>query len=249
MERGAGEVVGAGFATTRWTLVGDLRSDDESVRRAAGERLASVYWPAVYAAARRLAHTRDEAADLTQGFFAEVVLGRRLFLEADPARGRLRSLVLAALRRYATDQWRRGRARAKTVPLGDFDREEGLGVEGGAGEAFDRRWVLSLVEEALRRCEAHFAAGKPGHWALFEARVVRPAVGGCPAGDLCEEARALGFSSAPAAAAAVQTVKRRLEAVLREVVAETLTNGADAEEEYRLVRALLEGPAGRPASG
>jgi hypothetical protein len=200
----------------------------------------------VYACARKLVRTRDEAADLTQGFFVEVVLGRQLFERAEVGQGRLRGLLRASLKRYATDQWRRAaaRGRGRTVPLGELDREDSLGIEGDSERVFDRRWALAMFEEALRRCEGHFVGGaraKPGHWRLFEARVLRPALHGGAMRPLAEDAAPLGFASSAEAAAAVQTVKRRFDAVFREVVGETVASETDLEDEYRLIRSLIEG--------
>lgn len=233
------------FSSTQWTVLEGLRAEDESVRRAAAERLAKVYWPPVYAYARRLVRTRDDAAELTQGFFAEVVMGRRLFERADPAQGKLRGLLCAALRHYASDQWRKSRlsARERPLPIDGLGREESLIVDPDPQSAFDRRWALALFEEALRRCEDHFArAGKRGHWRAFELRVLRPATHATNALSCEDAAAACGFPTAAAAAAAVQTVKRRLDALFREVVGETLDSPDDLPEEYRLVRSLLDEP-------
>lgn len=196
-----------------------------------------------------MTRSRDEAAELTQAFFVEVVIGRRLFERADAAQGRLRGLLRSALKHFATDQWRRAavRGRGSIVPLGELDREDGLAIGGDSGGAFDRRWALVLFEESMRRCEAHFTGGgnpRLGHWRLFEARVVRPAVQGCEIRPLGEDAAACGFGSAGEAAAAVQTVKRRFGAIFREVVGETVGDLSDLDEEYWLIRSLIADSSG-----
>jgi len=48
-----------------------------------------------------------EAEELTQSFFAEVVLKRELFERAEAERGRLRSLILRSLSNFLADQIRR----------------------------------------------------------------------------------------------------------------------------------------------
>lgn len=86
-----------------------------------------------------------------------------------------------------------------------------------------------------RRCETHFeSAERAGHWRLFEARVVRES----PV-PLVEAAATFGFASAALAAAAVQTVKRRLDAILREVVAETARDEGEAGLEFEQVVSML----------
>lgn len=238
------EQTDAAFATTHWTALDGLRAEDESVRCAAAARIAEAYWPPVYAAARRLTRSRDEAAELTQGFFAEVVLGRGLFEQADRERGTLRSLIRSSLKRYTTDQWRRSRSRGggRSLPLGELDREDALRIEGDSEGVFDRRWALALFEEAIRRCGAHFSgSGRSNHWRLFEARVLHPAVHGGGVRPLAEQAAECGFGSGAEAAAAVQTVKRRLDAIFREVVGETISEPDELDGEYRAVRRLIEG--------
>lgn len=231
------EQSGASFVTTCWTLIDRVRSEDEETRRAAAEECARLYWPPVYACARRLTRTRDEALDLTQAFFADVVLARGLFERADQTAGSARSLVRAALKRFATDQWRRGQARGKGLQVSGeaIEREESLARDEDPGTAFDRRWALSMFEEAMRRCETHFEnAGRAQHWRLFEARVVRES----PV-PLSEAASTFGFESAALAAAAVQTVKRRLDAILRDVVAETARDQREATSEFEQVVSML----------
>ncbi len=62
------------------------------------------------------------AEDLTQGFFHEVVLNRRLIQRADPAKGRFFTFLLHALKQYLVDDMRRQSVRRniprdKLVPL------------------------------------------------------------------------------------------------------------------------------------
>ncbi|MHC4414897.1 MAG: hypothetical protein ACYS0G_06410 [Planctomycetota bacterium] len=107
---------------------------------------------------------------------------------------------------------------------------------------FERRWAMGLFHEALRRCEEHFRGGaRRAHWELFEARVLLPSVNEIAPPALAELAAPAGFKSPALAAAAVQTVKRRMEAVLREVVVETVEPGADVDAELAEVRRFLCG--------
>ncbi|MCL4220188.1 MAG: hypothetical protein KJZ65_02340 [Phycisphaerales bacterium] len=238
------EQANASFATTQWTLLQQLKEGDEGVRRAAAERIAQAYWPPVYASALRLTHSPDAAVDLTQGFFADVVFGRNLLERADKDHGTLRSLIRSALRRYATDQWRRemARGRGRVVSLRDLQVEAERRVEGDADTAFDRRWAMALFDEALHRCAKHFVDhGRAAHWKLFEARLVRPALQGIPPPELIGLAAEFGFETGNAATAAVQTVKRRFEMIFRAVVAETVSRPDQIEEEWRAVREAIAG--------
>jgi hypothetical protein len=172
-------------------------------------------------------------------------LGRQLLLHADQARGRLRTLILTALKNFTVDQHRRAGARADpgVVTLSDLDAEETIFApppNADPDAAFDRRWALAQLHEALARGEAHFrASNKARSWEAFAARIVAPAIGTCPPVPLARVAQELGFANSADAAAAVQTVKKRVLAILRELAAEVTENAADAEAEYERVVALL----------
>jgi RNA polymerase sigma-70 factor (ECF subfamily) len=234
---------GEGFPTTRWTELGAL--DDEEQRRAYLERLIALYWPPVYAHLRQRGLSSDESAETTEAFFVDVVLNRRLFDRADPERGRLRTLILSALERYRIDQHRRETARRNDlhIPWTGVEQEEArlrAADWPSNGSAFDRRWAMALLEEALTRCERHFReTGRPGHWDLFEGRVLQPTRSGNAMQPLDELAARHGFGSAAAAAAALQVVRRRAATLLREVIAETLDDAQDIDHELSEIRALL----------
>ncbi|MCL4741100.1 MAG: hypothetical protein KJZ54_02765 [Phycisphaerales bacterium] len=233
----------ARFQTTRWSLVVRLQGGEDE-RRAALAELARIYRPAVYGYLRRRGLSSDEADEATQDFFTWVVLARGLVERADPVKGKLRTFILTALQRHETDRHRRREARGGVHRSLDELRHEEEMLAGELPEdpvrAFDRRWATALVEEAMRRCEAHFrASGRLGHWALFEARVVRPAISPCRPPPAAELIGAFGFRSTAEANAAVQTVKRRYVSVLREVVAEATGDAAEAEEEYEALLSML----------
>lgn len=215
---------GAAFPITRWSLVVAAAGDTSGLRAAA---IIDLYWPAVYAFLRRRQYSRDQAAELTQAFFADVVIGRDLLRNADASRGRLRSLIIAALKNYRVDATRRDVARGadRIGPLEGawLDREETL-LTADSSEpdaAFERRWGLAQLEEAIRRCEQHFdRISKQAHWKAFEARVLRPSLRPFEPPPLDQLVKELGFRSPADVAAAVQVVKRRLVILLEEVAAE-----------------------------
>ena len=60
------------FASTRWSLVVTAGGDGDDARTALGE-LAQGYAYPLYAFARRLGRSADDARDLVQSFFAELV--------------------------------------------------------------------------------------------------------------------------------------------------------------------------------
>lgn len=238
------ERTGAQFEATPWTLLDALRRDSGS-REAALDELCRRYWPAVYGYLRHDGKGREEASEVTQSFFVEVVLSRSLFERAAPSEGRLRSLMLTALKNYVKDQHRRAVARHEPgrIVLNDLDHVDGLIASASRDtpeSAFDRAWASSVVDEAIRRARAHYTtSGKEGHWRLFESRVERPAATGATPPPLAEIFADHGFASPADAAAAVQTVKRRVQSLMQEAISETVTHAAEAADEAARIRAAL----------
>jgi DNA-directed RNA polymerase specialized sigma24 family protein len=72
--------------------------------------LCRIYWPPLYAFARRAGQSPDDARDLTQGFFASLV-EKNWVADADPDRGRFRSFLLTAFNATSPTQNKRSSAR------------------------------------------------------------------------------------------------------------------------------------------
>ncbi|MHC4108316.1 MAG: sigma-70 RNA polymerase sigma factor region 4 domain-containing protein [Planctomycetota bacterium] len=234
-----------GFPPTQWTLIEALGDVQHPQRDEALGTLIERYWSPTYAYLRRFGRPSEEAAELTQAFFADVVMTRGLFQRADPKRGRLRSLLKQALEHYVRDQGRRERARAagRTISFDELRREEAILAEAsddGAEAAFDRRWAMAVLEEALRRCEQYLRAdGREKHWAAFEAYVVRPSLAMSRPRSLAEVAEETGFASRNDLAGALRTVRKRVLKLLQEVVATTAMGPEDQAGEYQFVVSLL----------
>src|SRR5262249_9324232 len=82
------------FHTTRWTLVMASVHDQSETGRAALAALCQIYWYPLYAFARGRGHSTDDAQDLTQGFFLQI-LEHRALSQVDQLKGKFRSFLLA----------------------------------------------------------------------------------------------------------------------------------------------------------
>jgi len=230
----------ANFTQTSHTLIHALR--DERTSQAAAAELMQIYWPAVYAFLRRRGHDREAAAETAQAFFVIKLVEGDLFHRFDASRGRLRNLILRSLKNYVIDAHRlQGRARQSNLPDLPLtpEHEEHRSIQ-SPDETFEQRWAVAQLEEAIRRCRTYFVnAGKECHWKAFEERVYSPSVYCSQPTPLEELAARLGFKNAATAAAAVQLVRRRVVVFLREIVNDTVSDPANAEDEFdHAVRAL-----------
>lgn len=226
------------FETTRWSVV--LRARGEAGEaRAALEQLCRTYRPPVLAFVRFHGYAADTAEDLTQAFFTRF-LERSWYSTADPGRGRFRSFLLIALKRFLID----ADAEAAALKRGGGMRFEQLdddtGCVGAAGDApdavFEREWAHAVLRVALARLRAE--AEQAGKLELFqrlsEFLVERPgeAEYARAAGDLQLRRNTL--------AVAVHRLRHRLRDLVREELMETTSGRTEVEEELRTLRGSLQ---------
>lgn len=210
------------------------------------EELLVKYWSPVYASLRRKGKNRDDAADLTQAFLADVVIGRDLISKARPERGRFRSFLMTALKNYEIDTIRRERGRnGKRVRVFLPDDPELLAAAEPSDaddptRAFDRQWATAVVEEALVRMEKFCRDdGMHPHWRVFEARIISPTLHGCEPASIEKLTAQLGARDGVEISSLLHTAKRKFRSILREVIGETLQDPADLELEFAELRKFL----------
>ncbi|HEX5397833.1 MAG TPA: sigma factor, partial [Verrucomicrobiae bacterium] len=223
------------FATTHWTVVLAARSTPQS--DAALEQLCRAYWFPLYAYARRRGCGKEDAEDLTQEFFRQL-LERRWLADADRTKGRLRAFLITAFKRFMAKEWRRAGAQKRgggriQLPLDTVFAESRYAADATpqlAAEAmFDRQWALTLLDLTIRKLEAEFAgAGRSGEFEVLKHCLVAAH----RAIDYDAVAAGLGVGAGAARVAAHRLRKRFRELYRREVL-QTLPPGADLEDELR----------------
>src|SRR5207253_8695115 len=97
------------FTATHWSVVLAAGASASAAAMPALQTLCRNYWPPLYAFARRLGQSPEDARDLTQGFF-ERLIEKHWVGDADPARGRFRTFLLTAFKRYIAGEAQRAHA-------------------------------------------------------------------------------------------------------------------------------------------
>src|SRR5207249_11620046 len=115
------------FTTTHWSVVLEAQGESPAAQEAL-ERLCRMYWRPIYSFVRRQGVAPEEAEDLTQGFFAQL-LERGSLGAVRKEKGRLRSYLLGALKYFLADERRRSMAikRGKgqrLIPLEEIRADE-----------------------------------------------------------------------------------------------------------------------------
>jgi RNA polymerase sigma factor (sigma-70 family) len=234
----------ASFHDTRWTLVTRSRGSDTQARAALSELCAAYYAPVV-AFLQRDGRHEDEARELAHNFFARLLAGGAID-GADPARGRFRSYLLAAVKRFAADQ----RERAQTIKRGGgqshvslenagTDTQPGLQIEDQRNlppdAAFDREWALTLLSRALQSLEhAMETEGKCEHFTILKPWLTTAA----ETQPQSHAAAQLGLSET-AVKVAIHRLRQRFREAVRTEIAQTIASTSAIEEELQALRAAL----------
>jgi len=233
------------FATTHWTVVlaAGQRSTPQSDR--ALEELCKTYWFPLYAYVRRRGHTKEDAEDLTQAFFARFLA--RNYLESLRAeRGRFRAFLLASLKHFLANEWDKSRRQKRgggVAPLSldwqtaDTQFQIAATNEPGPDQAFDREWAVTLLGRVIERLQAECAA--EGKTQLFAQLKIFLTVGKGEQSH-AEAARELGMEET-AVRVAVHRLRKRYRQLLRDEIAQTLANAADVDEEMRALFGAFAG--------
>jgi RNA polymerase sigma factor (sigma-70 family) len=231
------------FATTQWSVVLTAQSKSSSAQEAL-EKLCRTYWWPLYGFVRREGYNPEESQDLTQGFFA-MLLERKDLDAVRREKGRLRSYLLTALKHYLGKARRRAmtlkRGEGKPlVPLDELMARERADLEPAhmltAEGIYERRWALTLLDEALAHLEDEYR--NAGHGPLFEK--LKPLLtdesGRASQGSI---ARELNMSE-NAVKQALHRLRQRYRVVLRDEIAGTVAVPTDIEDELRHFITVLQ---------
>jgi RNA polymerase sigma-70 factor (ECF subfamily) len=159
---GAGARPGAGgrFETAQWSLVLAAGRRGSAAGEEALARLCALYCYPVFAFVRRQGHPAEAAQDLSQGFFARLIEKGEL-AAADRSRGRFRSFLLTACRRFLANERDRALARKRgggRVPLSidvaaaERRYERALAHAETPERLYDRQWCSCCSRECSRPC-------------------------------------------------------------------------------------------------
>jgi RNA polymerase sigma-70 factor (ECF subfamily) len=210
---------------------------------AALEALCRAYWYPLYAFVRRQGQPACDAQDLTQEFFARL-LAKDYLAAAAQEKGRFRTFLRVALKRFLANEWDRAR-RLKPggghTPL-SLDTEMGeerYRAEGSDGlppdRLYERRWAMTLLEQTLGRLRAeHAAAGKTAEFERLKG-VLMAERGTIEYGTLGAE---LGLSEG-AARVAVHRLRKRFRQLFRAAVTDTVSGPEEVDDELRYLVGIL----------
>jgi len=227
----------AWFVTTHWSVVLSARDNESPQSAVALETLCRTYWYPLYAYLRRQGRAPHDAQDLTQGFFARL-LQKDYLQAAAREKGRFRTFLLIALKRFLANEWDRQHALkrggfAPVVPIDQDFAESRLAADPSPNVQpdllFDRHWAMTLLDRAMARLHDEYVAS--GRAQLFEY------LQSCLARDesalpYAQIAARLKLTEA-AVKMAVHRLRGRYREILRAEIAHTVSTPEEVEEEIR----------------
>ncbi|NIP28856.1 MAG: sigma-70 family RNA polymerase sigma factor [Phycisphaerae bacterium] len=233
------------FATTHWSVVLAAGKSSSVQHEQALSTLCQTYWFPLYAYLRRGGYSADEAADYTQGFFAQM-LAKHYLKKVKRMPGKFRSFLLASLKHFVANE--RARARAKKRGGGrkvlsfDFENAESQYAleptdDLSPDKVFEKSWALTVLERTMDRLESELAS--KNRQKLFDYLKVY----------LGTEASSVPYSKAAAeldmsegsVRVAVHRLRRRCRELLRDEIAQTVASDEQIDDEIRGLFAVLTG--------
>jgi RNA polymerase sigma-70 factor (ECF subfamily) len=235
---------GETFATTHWTVVLAAGHTGAPQAHRALEELCRLYWYPLYAYVRRQGYSKEDAEDLTQGFFARLLEGNSLE-SLSSQRGRFRAFLLASLKHFIANEWDRahrqkrgGGAVLLSLDLRDADTRYQIDPADNLSpdKLYDRAWALTLLERVISRLRGEVAV--EGQAPLFEQ--LKPfLMAGKGAIPYAQAATNTGLTEG-AVRVAVHRLRKRYRDLLRQEIAQTLADPSQAQEEIQALFSAFE---------
>jgi hypothetical protein len=228
---------------TDWTLVERAAEASSTPQKVAMHTLLTLYYPALRAyVVSKWSIPQERAEEYLQEFLATKVVGENLIGQARKERGRFRNFIRATLDDFVVSLMRRESAKKRSpgnlAPLacGDMVVDRGPSPRQAFEIAWAREVIAAAVEAMKQECQR---TQRPDLWALFETRILQPALDGSTpvAYDLLVEK--FRFRSPLQAANALTTAKRMLERNLRLILSSYSSSEGEVDEEICDLRMIL----------
>ncbi|MGH7607935.1 MAG: RNA polymerase sigma factor [Gemmatimonadales bacterium] len=234
------------FPSTQWSLVIAAGERDASAGQRALAELCRAYWQPLYTFARRRGLAAADAQDATQDFFV-FLLEQGLVARADRERGRFRSFLLGSFRHFLADRHdhatalKRGGGALHLSWETIAASEEGIHALSDAATpetCFDLTWARMLTQRALDAVREAYEERGRGETFL----ALRAFLAGSDLPTYVDAGQQLGLTEA-AVASAIHRLRQDYRTALRRLVAQTVRDPAEIDDELRyLLSALTRAP-------
>lgn len=167
------------FPDTRWSAIVASASRDIEERNRALDTLVAAYWKPVYKYIRiRWNKSHEDAADLTQGFFARAI-EKSFFRGYDPAKARFRTFLRSCLDGFIANEEKAARRIKRggsaqilsldfDVAANELDQSE-MSSPQSPDDYFEKEWARSFFGLAIDSLRSEMeTTDRSLHYKLFE---------------------------------------------------------------------------------
>ena len=207
------------------------------------------YWRFIYRNLSGRGYPSDQAKDLTQSFFTDIILRQPKLMEqaTSGSNPRFRGLLLVILGRYLI-RVRRGEMARKRIPPGRVTRVEihlrlasdHTRAPAPPEDLLDYARASGILQQTLRDVEVEcHKNGKSLYWRLFSERVLIPLQCGDPAPSLEELCRKHGVETVRTASNMIVTIRRTLQKALVQHLRTATGSDEEALDELREIRGIV----------
>ena len=233
------------FVTTRWSQVLQSAGKDPGEAHAALEVLCRDYWYPLYAFVRRKGHNPEDAADLTQAFFAKL-LGADFTEGLDRGKGRFRSYLLTGMNHFLINHWQNGQRQKRGGGAAKLSLDSILDGQGetiyamdhsvvaSPDRLFERAWARTLLDRVLMRLERECTDRGDARFAILKPFLTSQD----DAPTLAQAAADLNLSL-PAFKSLLHRFRQRYRELLLQEVGQTVGSPLEVADELRALLAAL----------
>ncbi|MHB8524141.1 MAG: RNA polymerase sigma factor [Limisphaerales bacterium] len=225
------------FATTHWSVVLMAGQSDSPHAAEAQEKLCRTYWYPLYVYVRRQGNSPEDAQDLTQEFFARLLVKNNL-AKADRDRGKFRTFLPGSLKNFLVNEWKRAGRLKRGGGVEFLSIDANVAEDRYAAEpanefnpdaAYEQSWAVTLIERVLAVLRQEYTAADKAR--LFE-ELKGFIWGGKSAASYAEIAGRLNPTEG-SLKVAVHRLRQRFRELLRAEVANTVARPEDVDGELR----------------
>lgn len=146
------------FPPTHWSLI-----LNDHKRESCLAELSEKYWTPVYLFLLKSGYEREEAQDLTQNLFLEM-MDPKLLEKADPQRGKFRSYLIGVVKNLGREIYRKRSTQKNKPPKALFSLDFASGEEGmkdflepgySPEDAFNKEWARLIVSRAMEKLRTY----------------------------------------------------------------------------------------------
>ncbi len=231
-------------STTQWSAILAIKDLSNPNAQKALANLCKKYWTPLYIYVRKKGYSLEDAQDLVQGFFADLI-DKEYLKKVDKEKGKFRSFLLTAMNHYLINEWDKTRAqkRGGDKKLLSLDFEEAEvnyknqpSDELSPDKIYERQWAINLLNRVFNNLKKEF--DEDGKQNIFE-NIKNYLTYDDSDYSYMEIAQRVGMTEG-AIKVTVHRARKRFGQLLRDEIVNTVSDPSEVEDEIRYLFTVFD---------